>query len=235
MATALIADSHLGGPGGEAAPLVEQLRALPAQGCDRLILMGDIFQAWVGFPQFETPEIREVVVALDELRKAGVSLYYIEGNRDFFLAEGPYAKHFDAVLREFAFEENGVRYLAVHGDGLNEADRKYLFWRWLSKSLPSRLGFRFLPGPLARRMVDGTERRLSKTNWKHKQRVPEEVIRRYGEERCGEGHDVLLLGHFHEPHTWQLGTPGESDPKEIRLFDAWYNSRRVEWLDGREG
>ena len=38
------------------------------------------------------------------------------------------------------------------------------------------------------------------------------------------GHDVLLLGHFHEPR--QLRVAGG----EVRLLDAWFRSRRVEWL-----
>src|SRR6185436_1086080 len=103
MSVALIADSHVGGPGGSAAPLVEQLAALPAQGCRRLVLMGDLFQAWVGLARFETPEIAAVVPALRELRRRGIRVDYIEGNRDFYLARGPYADAFDAVVREVAF------------------------------------------------------------------------------------------------------------------------------------
>ena len=56
MPVALIADAHLSGPGGPAGPLVAQLQTLPGQGCQRLILMGDLFQAWVGFRSFETAD-----------------------------------------------------------------------------------------------------------------------------------------------------------------------------------
>jgi len=222
--TAIIADSHLGGPGGEAGPLIEQLEALPDQGCERLVLLGDIFQAWVGFPHFETPEIAAVVPVLRRLRRGGMPVHYIEGNRDFFLDAGPYADAFDSVVRELAFEVDGVRYLAVHGDGLNDADRQYLFWRWLSKSAPAGFGFRHLPRRLARRLVATTEQRLSKTNFKHKIEIPEAVIRAWGDRRLAEGYDVLLLGHFHEERHWHQ--PGG----EIRLLEAWYTGRRVEWL-----
>ena len=67
MPIALIADAHLSGPGGPAGPLVEQLRALPDQGCRRLVLMGDLFQAWVGFRSFETEDVRAVVARPDLL------------------------------------------------------------------------------------------------------------------------------------------------------------------------
>jgi len=226
---ALIADAHLGGPGGEAAPLVAQLDALPEQGADQLVLMGDLFQGWVGFRHFETPAIAEFVAALRRLRAAGVRVDYIEGNRDFFLAGGPYADAFDAVVHEVAFEAGGVRYLAVHGDGLDRRDWQYHFWRRASKSAPSRFLFKHLPGRFARRVVDSTERGLARTNQRHKRVIPEAVIRDYAERRLAEGHDVLVLGHFHEERRWQV------EGGEVWVLDAWFDSRRVEWLPPREG
>ena len=112
----------------------------------------------------------------------------------------------------------------MHGDGLNDRDWQYRFWRWLSKSPPVRFAVLHIPRALAHRMVHSTEQRLSQTNFKHKASVPEEAIRRYAERRLAEGHDVLLLGHFHEPRVWPV--PGG----EVRLLDAWFRSRRVEWL-----
>jgi len=224
MAVALVTDAHLGGPGGEAGPLVRQLLALPEQGCDHLILMGDLCQVWVGDRRYETPEIAQLVKAIDTLRSRGVRVDYIEGNRDFFLADGDYGPVFDRVTDEVAFEVGGVRYLAVHGDGLSAADWKYRFWKRISKSAPSRFFMRHLPVALARRLVRGTEERLDKSNFKHKAEVPEADIRRYGERRLAEGHDVLLLGHYHEPRAWRV------DRGEIRLLDAWFRSRRVEWI-----
>jgi UDP-2,3-diacylglucosamine pyrophosphatase LpxH len=221
---ALLADSHLSGPGGPAGPLVAQLQALPDQGCDRLVLMGDMFQAWIGSPRFETADIVQVVEALRGLRRRGLRIDYVEGNRDFFLKDSVYADAFDGVVLETAFEVAGVRYLAVHGDGLNDKDWKYRFWRRLSKSAPVRFLVLHTPRRLAHRMVHSTERRLSQTNFKHRAALPEEAIRRYAERRLAEGHDVLLLGHFHEPRTWAV------QGGEVRLLDAWFRSRQVEWL-----
>ena len=127
---------------------------------------------------------------------------------------------------EIAFEHGGKRILCVHGDGLNDRDRQYLFWRWFSKSLLVRCMVAALPGFVARRLLDSTERKLANTNFKHRMHIPEAPIRAYGERRFREGHEVLYLGHFHEPHTWR------ADGGEIRLLDAWYNDGYVEWLDG---
>lgn len=224
MSVALLADAHIGGPGGSAEPLVEQLATLLARDCNRLVILGDLFQVWVGARRYETPEIRAVLGALESLAAAGVRLDYVEGNRDFFLAGSPYAGVFTTVGAELAFSVGGRRYLAVHGDGLNEKDRQYLFWRWLSKSPPSRWAMRRLPRRLAGWSVERAERELAKTNFKHKSRVPEGAILAYARRRLAEGHDELLLGHFHEERLWRLpeGT--------VWLVDAWFRSRRIEWL-----
>ncbi len=224
MPTAIIADAHLDGPGGDAGPLVAQLDALGPSRCDRLVLLGDLFQAWVGLPRFATPGILAVTAAMRRLRARGVPVHYIEGNRDFFLAGSPYADAFDSLGSEIAFASGGTRYLAVHGDGLNDRDRQYLAWRALSKSRASRFLVFHTPRRFAQRMVHSTERRLSRTNFKHRAALPEAAIRAYAERRLAEGHDVLLLGHFHEPRTWRVAGG------EVRLLDAWFRTRRVEWL-----
>ena len=199
------------------------MAGLPDRGCKRLVLLGDLFQVWVGSRRYETEDIRVVLKTLSEIRSKGVRVDYVEGNRDFFLATGPYSDYFDTVATEVSFEVAGRRYLAVHGDGLNDRDRQYLFWRWLSKSALSRFFMLNLPGRMAQRLVGVTESQLGKTNFRHKSKIPEDAIRRYASRRFEEGFDVLLLGHFHEPRQWQEGDG------EIQLLDAWFHSHRVEW------
>ena len=226
---ALLADAHIGGPGGEGGPLAAQVRGLAGAGCTRLVLLGDLFQAWVGFPQFDPPGLAEVLAAVRELRAAGVRVEYLEGNRDFFIAGSRHAAAFDAVGLETSFTAGGRRYLAVHGDGLDEGDVQYRAWRWVSKSFPVRLAMRFLPARIARALVDSTERKLADTNFKHKMRIPEAAIRAYAARRLAEGHDVLLLGHFHEEHRWRQAEG------EVWLLPAWFHSRKVEWVGSGAG
>ncbi len=222
---AILADAHIGGPGGEAGPLVDQLDALPAASCGRLVLLGDLFHVWVGSRKFETADHRVVADALRRLRGAGVRLDYVEGNRDFFLVDSPYDELFDGIGLSVPFEVGGRRYLAVHGDGLDPSDRKYRFWNRLSKSRLSRTLWFGLPGPVAHYLAQRTERRLAQTNFRHKIEVPEEVLIRYAESRLVEGFDEVLLGHFHQPQTFQV------EGGVLRLVDAWFNTREIEWLN----
>ncbi len=224
MPVAAIADAHLGGPGGAAAPLAEQIDALDAQTCERLVLLGDLFQVWVGSRRFETSEIARVVGALERLRNRGVPSHYIEGNRDFFLRGSEYEAYFDSVGTELSFETSGRRYLVVHGDGLNARDYLYRFWRSFSKNRLSRLGMLGLPRKVAASLIHRAEHGLSKTNFKHKTRVPEEVLLAYGRRRLSEGYDELLLGHFHERRDWEV------PEGKVRILDAWFSTRAVEWI-----
>lgn len=219
---AVVADAHLGGPGGPPAPLVAQLLELPERGVGRLILLGDLLQVWVGFPQYSSAESAALLAAVEELRARGLRVDYIEGNRDFFLAAGPARAVFDSIGLETAATVDGVRYLFVHGDGLNERDRSYLAWRWLSKSWAVRAVTRHLPRRVVGPFVHGTERGLSATNFRHKVRIPEASITAYAERRLAAGHDCLVLGHFHEPRRWPVRGG------EVLLLDAWFKSRRVE-------
>jgi UDP-2,3-diacylglucosamine hydrolase len=224
MSIAVIADAHIDGPGGEPGPLIEQLRELGDRGCRRLILLGDLFQTWIGQSRYETAAIREVAVALAELRDQGVRIDYVEGNRDFFIGQGPYAELFDSIGDEVTVEIGGRRLLLVHGDGLNRKDRLYRFWRWFSHCPPVRLAMFHLPRRLAQRLVVGFERGLARTNFKHKTEIPEQPILEFARRRFAEGHDMLFLGHYHEPRHWRLP---EGD---VWLLDAWFSSHRVEWL-----
>lgn len=226
MPVAAVADAHLNGPGGAAAPLVAQLDQIRADACERVVMLGDLFQVWVGSRRFETADIALVADSLKRLRARGVPTHYIEGNRDFFLRGSEYEECFDSIGVEFTFEIAGRRYLVVHGDGLNARDYLYRFWRSFSKNRLSRLGMLGLPRGIAGRLIQKAERGLSKTNFKHKSVIPEEVLIDYGKRRLAEGYDELLFGHFHEPREWDV------PEGKIRILDAWFNTREIEWLEG---
>ena len=83
-----------------------------------------------------------------------------------------------------------------------------------------------LPQRVAEFLIHRAERGLSKTNFKHKSGIPEEVLLAYGRKRLSEGYDELLFGHFHEPRDWVL------PEGRIRILDAWFSTREVEWITG---
>lgn len=194
---AVFADAHLGQAEGDAEDFLASLSDVAGRGMTTIVLLGDIFHYFIGDAKFETPLISRVLAAFRGLAAAGVSLRYVEGNRDFFLAGTRYTEPFGAYGETDGLEVGEVRYAFVHGDRVNTRDLPYRFWRLFSKSPVARGALKLIPGPMARTIVKKTEERLYRTNFKHKTRLPEAELLAEGRRARNAGYDRLLVGHFH--------------------------------------
>lgn len=206
---------------------MEALERARERGAAAISLLGDVFHYFIAHPNFETPAIRKFLDAVERLAAAGVPTTYVEGNRDFFL-RGSYAeKYFRAVLDEEVFEAGGRKFLLTHGDLLNEADLPYRFWRFLSKNPVSRAALSFVPKEAGNRFVWKVEARLYRSNFKHKTRLPVEMIRKFAARRFRKGIDVLLLGHFHRSWTESV------DSGRVEILPAFVEERKWMEIDDR--
>lgn len=217
---AVFADSHLGQAEGDADDFLAAFEDVVARGFGTVVLLGDIFHYFIGSEKLETPLIRRVLAAWDDLAARGVELRYVEGNRDFFLRGTRWARAFAAYGDTDGLQVGPRRYAFVHGDRVNTRDLPYRFWRRVSKNPVSRAALGLIPGPVARSIVARTEARLYKTNFRHKRVLPEEELRREGERARRAGYDELLVGHFHvEKHY-------EGENGVTRILPAWLEERR---------
>jgi UDP-2,3-diacylglucosamine hydrolase len=190
----------------------------------RIVFLGDLFNLWIGRQGLEAPHQRAVLDRFERLRRQGVVLRYIEGNRDYRVGE--YARTaFDDVtgggLQEIF---GGRRIWAIHGDLANVHDRQYRAWRRLSRSAPFWAAFRLLPRSRRIRVAETLEARMRRSNLAHKRRFPEEEIRSYGAGFLEVGHDVVVLGHFHVEKRLDAVPP--SPPGAIFVLPEWRESRR---------
>ena len=220
---AVFADCHVGRRPGDEEPFLKALDTVRSRGARAVTLLGDIFHFFIAHPKFETPAIGRFLDKARELRDGGVAVTYVEGNRDCFL-RGSYAEDaFASVCDEELFGAGGRRFLATHGDLLNEKDLPYRFWRLLSKNPVSRAAIDFIPKAAANRLVWNIEARLYRSNFKHKTRLPVEMIRAFAQRRVREGVDVILLGHFHKAWTESI------DGGRVEILPAFVDERR--WME----
>lgn len=223
---AVFADAHLGQAEGDGEDFVAALEDAVARGHPTIVLLGDIFHYFIGSPKLETPLVRRVLAAWDDLARRGVALRYVEGNRDFFLRGTRWARAFASYGDSDGLLVGNRRYAFVHGDRVNTRDLPYRFWRRVSKNPVSEAALAVIPGPLARAIVAKTEARLYRTNFRHKRVLPEAELIREGERARAAGYDELLVGHFHVERTYA------ATGATVRVLPAWLEERRHAEIDG---
>jgi UDP-2,3-diacylglucosamine hydrolase len=226
----VIGDSHIGLAEGNERPILAWLERLAALKPRALYLNGDVFHYFIADRKFYTPSVEKVFARLRELRDSGIAIHYVEGNRDFFLKGSFAEKAVTDVGLEYAIVTPGKKYLIVHGDMINERDLPYRFWRRVSKNPFSKLALKFVPKKTARKFVDSVEKRLSDTNFKHKSKLPTELMEAYGRRRkAKDGFDVVVFGHFH--HKTELDAGGS----RVTVLPAWYESGEAMMIDPDTG
>jgi UDP-2,3-diacylglucosamine hydrolase len=214
----VIGDSHIGLAEGNEKPVNAWLDRLAAVKPSALYLNGDLFHYLIAHRNFVTSSVERVFAKFRELVDRGIAVHYVEGNRDFFLKGSFVEKSVSDVGHRYDIKAGPNRYLVIHGDMINDRDWPYRFWRRASKNPVTRVGVSMIPGRLARRLVDSVEKKLARSNFKHKTRLPIELMEAYGRQRAGEGYTHVVFGHFHE----KLILP--ADGATIAILPAWYES-----------
>lgn len=199
------------------------LERLPAT-TSRLVLMGDLFQLWLGARHTEQAHHRAVLERLRALRAAGVHVAYLEGNRDFHLARHEGDALDRATDAGVVLQGGGRSIFAIHGDLANPEDRQYRTWRRIARSRAAWSIFLALPGRSRMRAALGLERRMRGSNTAFKDAFPEAAVRAYAAQFLSRGHEVVVLGHFHVERDLQALPP--SPRGRILVLPEWKGSRR---------
>lgn len=209
----LLSDLHL----GEQAPATAHALAehLAASDADLIVLLGDLFEVWIGDEQLDAPAdpVSPMAQALQALAEAARRrpVAMLTGNRDFLL--GPEAARrlgWTVLPDRCVLQAFGHRQVLVHGDAECLDDRDYQRFRAQVRTPGWREAF--LARPLAERMAvarslrDGSE-----------QRKREQGLAGYADLDRAEmlsllaaaGADRLIHGHTHRPGDERLG-PGLS-------------------------
>lgn len=217
----VIGDSHIGLGDGAEERIVAWLDRLLESEPRALYLNGDVFHYFIGDPKFHTRAVANFLDKLRQMKEQGVEIYYIEGNRDFFVRGSCAEPAVTRVTSRESFYAGERRFYLTHGDMINDRDYPYRFWRRLSKNMITKFAVKLWPAGSARRLVDAVEKRLRNANFKHKRRLPTELMEAYGRKRSEEGFDVVVFGHFH--HKLLL----ESDGTTVAVLPAWYESEEA--------
>ena len=137
--------------------LLDDCLALPQ--LNRLFILGDWFEVWIGDDAYLTLSedarqnhwLTPLIVKLKKLRVAGCEILVMHGNRDFLLGQ-PFCSLFggELIYEPYYLTVGQQNYRLEHGDALCTDDKKYQFfrkmmrnrltqWYLLNKSLTKRL------------------------------------------------------------------------------------------------
>lgn len=195
--TIAIADLHLDVSDAQAVePFARWLDALAVP---RLVILGDLFDVWVGRAQSRMPAAPRVLDALRACTLRGIALDLVPGNRDFLL-ERSFEERTGAVLHAEGFVgiAHGERILFVHGDTLCTKDLGYQRLRrvlrsrtitWLAPRVPLALATR-----VARRLRRASVQAVAAKLPEEKSIQRDAVVAAARAARA----DVLVCGHAHE-------------------------------------
>lgn len=223
--TLFIADLHLSADRPDITAAFLHFLRHEAASADALYILGDLFEVWIGDDNPE-PLLAEVALALKTLSHSGVSLFFIHGNRDFFLRQA-YANRCGMKLLPPSQVINlyGQPTLIMHGDSLCTLDLAYQkfrrwwnqpWWQWLVLHTP--LWYR---QHLARKARNKSA--LHKQQYVQQSQpqimdvTPDEVPKVMAE----AGVLMLIHGHTHRPAVHQVDVDGNSGQRYV--LGDWYS------------
>lgn len=155
--TVVMSDLHLGSSGAKA---VEATEFLKLNTCERLILNGDIIDAWQlkKYGSWKKTHTGFFRVVLKMMEKMNTKVYYIRGNHDDFLDQVlplVVGKNFQ-IRRDMILKSKNRKFLITHGDIFDSVtshmkwlahlgDYGYTFLLWLNKFYNKYRTLRGLP------------------------------------------------------------------------------------------
>jgi len=198
----LLSDLHLGpATPGTLARLEHHLAQTPAQA---VLLLGDIFEVWVGDDARHEPFESRVVQLLHDAAQCK-ALFFMPGNRDFLVgpallaATGMSALSDPSVLDAF-----GNRWLLAHGDAQCLSDTAYQAFRRQVRSPDWQA--QLLAQPLAARQALGRQMREGSREAQAKQLMAMDLDAEACRALLREaGATTLIHGHTHRPAEHDLG------------------------------
>ena len=224
----VVGDVHLSPEDPAGAARFDAWLASLAGRCSTLVLLGDLFDYWVGRRQGSEPLPRQVLSRLASLSKAGTRLAFLAGNRDYAFdgADGLDVAIWPDVVRT----RWGSRTVVMtHGDLLCTADARYQSMRRFLRSRPARGALAALPHRAATYLARGL-RDLSLRETRRKPYASMGID--YGVARAwltAYDADVLVAGHVHTGVHHRL--PGDR-PRDVLVLKDWEGGGGVVRWDG---
>ncbi len=208
MTTLFVSDVHLSPRAPErTARFKAFLRSRVVEEQANVVVVGDLFDWWYGYPGDLPADVREIVELLEQARSA----LWMEGNHDVLIGRsfvGPSAVATSEGPLDMAVGGHGLH--VAHGDLVDTEDVGYLLFRRLLRGLPGRAAAA-IAGQRAIRALGSFAARRSRESQGGSDGYDGlnerwlAAARRYAVSCALGGADLTILGHGHWLGWWPEG------------------------------
>ena len=207
MSSLLISDVHLSPHHPKISEAFFNFLKNEAADSTSLYILGDLFEAWIGDDDRE-PLSRKVILSLRNLTEQGVTVYLMQGNRDFL-----YGKKFAAQTGCKLLSDHHVlsypnkTVLLLHGDTLCTADKQYQRFRLIARSPLLRFILTNLPITFRQKIAEILRSKSKKLNANKSENIMDVSISEVDRIMDKYNANIMIHGHTHRPriHEQQFG------------------------------
>lgn len=201
-----------------------------------LFLLGDIFDLWLSDHKIFVDRFTPIVEMILDLKSAGMSVYYFEGNHDFHVKKFWQEKYQIPVYTTAEYFQLGkYQVRCEHGDMINLKDKAYqryyhsarhpiveamahnlpgVFWNWLGGTFSKES-----------RKHSTTYRRHNETELIH-------MIRHHAQKAYDQQKfDFIFTGHMHVFDDWKIKNSFEQETQSRSInLGSWMQSPKAFYL-----
>ncbi len=233
MSIAFISDIHLSAQRPATTQLFEEFLAENERLLERLYILGDLFDYWVGDDSVGLLGHDAVEAALRNTVTAGTQVFFMHGNRDFLVGE-EFARRTGCQLLSdpavVSYEHRNL--LLTHGDALCTDDiehqnsrRQMLSAKWKTAFLQQPLAERIHTAAAMRAQSKAAKRTKSRSVMDVNPHAVENLMRQHGV-------DTMIHGHTHQPavHAFEIA----QKPAWRYVLGDWPKRRNALYLQQGE-
>ena len=201
----IVSDLHLH---PSEAEVIDAFDALLSEAPPLVLVLGDLFDFWVGRTQLAAAEWQPAIDCLKAATKRGQRVYVLHGNRDFQL-DASFERETGArvVAGGLWLKRDGRDLVCLHGDELCQNDRSYQRAKRILRNPALRFAMHRMPFAWSKRLA-GKARRVSKEAVQRARDENLEPSRTALDEVAALGDVDLLFGHVHRAGSGELGEEG---------------------------
>jgi UDP-2,3-diacylglucosamine hydrolase len=200
-----IADAHLGANEEEKErekerKLIAFLDMVLDDGAD-LIIAGDLFDFYFEYNSVIPRKYFDVLAKLRELTNAGITIWFIAGNHDYWVGS-----FFNRVIgvkiltKSMKIKISKKRIFLAHGDGLGRFDLGHFLLQHLLRQPLNIFLFSLLHPNFAYALASWVSKMSRQKSSNKKFKLSEDhPLKRFARSMWNMGYDAVIIGHIHHP------------------------------------